>query len=406
MKFLSFSILFILVAISFTTKALVQPIVTTGAFHTCLLDYDGVRCWGFNREKQLDVPRLVNPRLISAGAFFTCALDDIGVSCWGETKKIGSSIPMLKNVKSISAGYDHVCALDELGVKCWGNNDEGELNVPQLIKPKFISAGSHLSCAIDETGLKCWGKNFTGNSIFPNVISPHFVELDANIGCIISNAGLNCWGNKYAPIVPKNIYPEIVTLGSYHFCLLLNGDVQCSSNSRDIEFKIPHLVNPYALSSGHSHTCAMDVEGLKCWGDNSKGQAVTSTYVDYRTKDASLIPIRSNFQFNKDIVIEPKKNTVKIGNKINSLNECTLVVEPNPLKERVIKAGRKFVISEVLVQEVGLEKEISFTLEDAPVSILCFSSYADSITVGDLRKSLEYSGIVVDILKIEDPEEI
>lgn len=88
------------------------------------------------------------------------------------------------------------------------------------------------------------------------------------------------------------------------------------------------------------------------------------------------------------------------------MNECTLVVEPNPLKERVIKAGRKFVISEVLVQEVGLEKEISFTLEDAPVSILCFSSYADSITVGDLRKSLEYSGIVVDILKIEDPEEI
>lgn len=58
--------------------------ISAGLMHTCVLDDNGVKCWGGNALGQASVPSaLLNPVQISAGAFHTCAIDDLGVNCWG-----------------------------------------------------------------------------------------------------------------------------------------------------------------------------------------------------------------------------------------------------------------------------------------------------------------------------------
>ena len=67
--------------------------VSSSDMSACVLDDNGVQCWGYEfegpfngevRTNHLIVPeRLVNPRAISVGGNHTCALDDNGVQCWG-----------------------------------------------------------------------------------------------------------------------------------------------------------------------------------------------------------------------------------------------------------------------------------------------------------------------------------
>lgn len=43
--------------------------VSAGWQHTCALDANGVRCWGFNGYGQTNVPALVKPTMVSAGLY-------------------------------------------------------------------------------------------------------------------------------------------------------------------------------------------------------------------------------------------------------------------------------------------------------------------------------------------------
>ena len=87
--------------------------VASGFGHSCVLDDDGVKCWGRDSEGQITVPTLKNPRMIQAGGYHTCAVDDSGVQCWGDNsfgqtqvpKSLGSKIALL------TTGYLHSCAV-------------------------------------------------------------------------------------------------------------------------------------------------------------------------------------------------------------------------------------------------------------------------------------------------------
>ena len=105
-----------------------------------------------------------NVRQISAGGMHTCALDDEGVKCWGYTGYGLTHDPKnLVGTRRIAVGGGHACALDNDGVKCWGYNDSGQTDVPKnLVGVRQISAGGMHTCMLDGGGVKCWGYNGSG----------------------------------------------------------------------------------------------------------------------------------------------------------------------------------------------------------------------------------------------------
>jgi alpha-tubulin suppressor-like RCC1 family protein len=139
-----------------------------GDSHTCGLRYDRATdvavnlCWGANADGQLgrghtdmigdDEPVDLEGGIdvpvgrLAAGAFHTCVLNAEGVYCWGRndfgqlgyghTDTIGDDelpgtvgpVPLGGNAIEIAAGAFHTCALLDTGaVRCWGRNDAGQL---------------------------------------------------------------------------------------------------------------------------------------------------------------------------------------------------------------------------------------------------------------------------------------
>jgi alpha-tubulin suppressor-like RCC1 family protein len=66
----------------------------------------------------------------------------------------------------------------------------------------------------------------------------------------------------------------MVSIGQYHTCAIDDEGVQCwgAPELPLGQSRIPVLSNPVELIVGLEHACALDDEGVKCWGDNSSGQ--------------------------------------------------------------------------------------------------------------------------------------
>ena len=107
--------------------------LAAGSGHTCVIDDNGVTCWGKDQDGKSTVPAgLINPTVIAAGSYHTCAIDYNGVTCWGSNDDLQSTVPAgLINPRAITAGYCHTCAVDDNGVTCWGANGDGQSTVPE-----------------------------------------------------------------------------------------------------------------------------------------------------------------------------------------------------------------------------------------------------------------------------------
>ncbi len=65
----------------------------------------------------------------------------------------------------------------------------------------------------------------------------------------------------------------ILSAGGYHICAIDHEGVKCWGDNSKGQAKVPPLKDPASISVGVGHICAIDHEGVKCWGDNSVGQA-------------------------------------------------------------------------------------------------------------------------------------
>ncbi len=269
--------------------------VEAGASHTCALDDEGIKCWGYNRFEALDIPVLTDPRAISIGQYHSCAIDDEGVKCWGAPQfPLGQSkIPVFSNPIKLSVGLEHACAIDDEGIKCWGDNSSGQLDVPDLFFPSVISAGDNFTCALDDHGVKCWGDNSSGQLDVPRLTYPAQVSsgvggaggtfsgtANAFFSCAIVEGGVECWGlNSWAKTEapPMMNNPTDVSAGREHACAIasvaledinlpLERGVKCWGRNKTGESNAPKLLNPAQVSSGALHTCVLGDEGVHCWG--------------------------------------------------------------------------------------------------------------------------------------------
>jgi alpha-tubulin suppressor-like RCC1 family protein len=190
----------------------VDPILVAAAYNrACVIDRDGLWCWGANAKGQLGtgdrlnrdapvrVPGLPEDLIgVELGQSHTCAFTAAsGVWCWGSnnfgeagqppgplvTPPTGGPaealpllapqrVPLLGAVTALALGEQSSCALSSGQVWCWGRNDQGQLGdgsttsratparIPTLPDGfnKLESAAFH-SCAANGQGVWCWGNN-------------------------------------------------------------------------------------------------------------------------------------------------------------------------------------------------------------------------------------------------------
>ncbi|MBN2495420.1 MAG: hypothetical protein JXR96_12570 [Deltaproteobacteria bacterium] len=290
--------------------------ISAGFSHSCAVNRSRVvKCWGSNDYGQLgdgtdvdsNVPVDVswlppNMVAVSAGHWFSCALSSGGaVWCWGynQSGQLGddsqenrfepvSVAGLSSGIVAIETGFAHACALRDTGaVECWGDNEFGQLgngfivdsHIPVAVaglgeSAVSISAEGNHSCAIMDSGdTKCWGLNQNGQlgdggtsfQVLPvDVVglSSAAVEISAEYRhtCALTGpGGVECWGG--------------------------NGSGQLGDGSTDESHSPVQVIglpsDMIAVSSGSSHTCALDGSGgAMCWGANSYGQLGDGTDVE------------------------------------------------------------------------------------------------------------------------------
>jgi alpha-tubulin suppressor-like RCC1 family protein len=233
--------------------------------------------------------------------FNTCALTEAGtVKCWGDNRdgQLGDGtteehhtpvdvIGLPGGVIAIACGgaywdsaYIHSCALTDSGrVKCWGSNgylqlgngDSYSYNHPMDVHAldpdiQFVAPGFEHTCAVTASGgAKCWGDNGSGQL-------GNATHTDTSLP---------------VDVIGLSSSVKAITAGSYHTCALIgSGQAMCWGSNNYGQLgdgsgsNSPTPVNVYgldhgvtAVSGGFGHTCAITyLGGVKCWGDNDRGQ--------------------------------------------------------------------------------------------------------------------------------------
>jgi alpha-tubulin suppressor-like RCC1 family protein len=233
--------------------------ITAGSSHPCALDNGGrAWCWGGDGQGELGQDPFVQgavvtrPAAVTGGRVFTaitvgnahtCALDSAGKAwCWGAGDLLGNggapfaSAPVAvaggRAYTTISAGSSHTCALDTAGKAwCWGSDAKGQLGdggtgaasttTPLAVAGDHVwstlDAGSFHTCGLDTAGKAwCWGDDARGQ---------------------VGDGG----GDGEAP--------------------------------KDAPVPVSSGGNWVTISSGGSHTCALDTAGKAwCWGSDRNAQ--------------------------------------------------------------------------------------------------------------------------------------
>ncbi|MBV1882426.1 MAG: hypothetical protein KUG82_12380 [Pseudomonadales bacterium] len=262
--------------------------ISAGGGHVCAVTQQGnVYCSGENTDGQINVPSsLADASLVSSGNNHTCALTTAGVECWGSDTDGQSTVPSLTNPTHVSAGRDHTCALDDNGVSCWGANTFSQNTVPTLINPTEVETGGFSACAIDDTGVVCWGSSFdwTGGSPWtqPSVTNPSQLSVGTDRYVVLHSGGVYSEGDPDSCCSqgkPSDFTGSTYVAAGEHWdmCAIIGISIECWSGQGGTvsDRPKPSFSNPSQVSVGSDFLCALDDDGVKCWGGHSAWTSYT-----------------------------------------------------------------------------------------------------------------------------------
>jgi cysteine-rich repeat protein len=258
------------------------------------------------------------PKQLVLGDHSSCAIFGNGhTKCWGannygqlglgDTKnrgeapgQMGDRLPFI-HLNGKAAAFssldirEFACGVSDRKVWCWGDNTDGQIGLgyasedPVLVPKEVdvggparsVTVGFHFACALLETGdVKCWGSNRYGMLGVGLAGDQHIGDQNGEMGSNLRRVDLKESATS-------------VDAGFQHVCALLRSDsVKCWGNgvsgelgtgsasaygddSNETEPSIAKLgdgavVQQIAL--GSFHACALMAIGIKCWGDNLRGQ--------------------------------------------------------------------------------------------------------------------------------------
>ena len=240
--------------------------IAAGNGHTCAITLSGgVKCWGLNFFGQLGDNSNNNRRT---------PVDVIG----------GPSLPPLAGVTAIATGLNHTCVLINGGALCWGDNAKGQLgdgSTAQRLTPVAVSGlasgvaaiggGAEHTCALTNAGgVKCWGANLPSR-LGDNTLTQSSTPVDVLVGP--------------GPVVfPALSGATKLGVGGEHNCAIVGGGVKCWGQNLRGQLGINNPLLSVArvaldvqglggavsaIAPAGQHTCALTTGGgVQCWGSN------------------------------------------------------------------------------------------------------------------------------------------
>jgi hypothetical protein len=206
---------------------------------------------------------------LSVGANHSCVMRTFGASCWGEFTLMPSlatrgpgmmtqrALPNLlidETITAVATGSRRLCVLQSGSLRCAQPYDP-TLPLRELtLIPGFdrdvamIGASERYSCAVVSSALKCWDGSSLSASSVTEIIPSGIDRLSSGAPqCAVTAAGgVKCWSIEYQQEKKQNrlIVQDVTGL---------NGEIRSLSSAG---FDEQHFA------------CAVDAQGLKCWGNN------------------------------------------------------------------------------------------------------------------------------------------
>lgn len=309
--------------------------IAVGPRHACAIDGDGaVWCWGYNFAGQIGVAPTAERQIepvplrveglggaagrLELGFVSSCALVAGERRCWGQLEdgtRIGPLPQVVARPTGAPADWLAGCFPVDGELRCprTARAPQTQLDareVPGLPgRPQQLALGRDFACArMADGGVWCWGSNSSGQlgqgdfearNTALRVPLPSALGVSAGIAhaCASTVDGLWCWGanatgalgdgstvHRASP-VRAHFAGELVAAGGYHSCAYAAnaGGLRCWGQDHRGQVSgapgnpVPGLASPLGtlaiaeLGAGVAHTCAAVVAGsareYRCWGD-------------------------------------------------------------------------------------------------------------------------------------------
>ena len=288
--------------------------ITSGDFHSCALAATGdITCWGDNASGQRDSATqfenivdihpskayaaeglcvlqksktdCMNGRTynnqrgpsravedLAMGSAHYCYLSSSAgsnITCGGNSNAAGQQDFPLIHADNIESGGYHSCAINDTtnAINCWGYDNHGQTTVPNLVAPSKLVTGWDSNCVIDDGEIKCWGETSGYGWAAKSVSNPAHLDVggDSQV-CVIDDSGLVCWGQSVANQAPDMTDAIDVSVSRNHGCATNGSIVECWGEDRWGQLDVPALENPTRVFLGNDLSCALDDNGVHCWG--------------------------------------------------------------------------------------------------------------------------------------------